>query len=229
MTMQSGNEDFDYDREAELVKRLKQVNPADAEAWQTFTAMFQPRLRGTIVSTLRKYHLPIDRLDDIEQKTWMTAFTKMAEFELRGKNSLKNWLLTIQYNHVRNLSRQPNPISFEAPLNAEIDLTLADQLADDQSPDPEQEIISNETRREIWSALELALGELSLRDQEIVSRRLISKEAIEILALDYNLKKQSVYQIISGTKKKLRSYLLAPDLFFRVSDRTDKESTAWQK
>jgi RNA polymerase sigma factor (sigma-70 family) len=218
------------DKEATFVKRLKQINPPDSEAWKEFLVNYRPVLQGTIRNTLRKFQLPADRLDDIEQKTWLTAYTKIHTFELRRKNSLKNWLLTIQHNHVRNLSRQPNPVSIDEQVHPAVDLTLADQLEDDQSPDPEAEMISDETRREIWSALELAIGELSIRDQEIVSRRLIHKESVEDLAEAYNLKTQSIYQIISNTKKKLRSYLLAPDLFFRVtSDRKDKESSPWQK
>lgn len=224
------DEDFDYGKEAAFIKRLKQVNPHDSEAWKEFLVMYRPTLKATIIGTLLKYHLPTDRLDDVEQKTWLTAYTRIHTFELRRKNSLRNWLLTIQRNHVRNLSRQPNPVSIDEQISPAADFTVGDQLPDDTAPDPEEEMISDETRREIWSALELALGELSLRDQEIVSRRLIHKESIETLAQDYQLKTQSIYQIISNTKKKLRSYLLAPDLFFRItSDRTDKESAPWQK
>ena len=230
VSMQNNLEAFDFEGEAAFVRRLQQVNPPDSEAWKTFLLNYQRALQSAIRHTLTKFQLPTDRLDDIEQKTWLTAYTKIHTFELRSETSLKSWLAKIQYNHVRNLSRKKNPLSIDAQISPTLDVTLGDQLEDDQSPDPEAEMISDETRREIWSALELAIGELSIRDQEIVSRRLIQKESIDNLAQDYNLKAQTVYQIICNTKKKLRSYLLAPDLFLRVtSDRTDKESPLWQR
>jgi RNA polymerase sigma factor (sigma-70 family) len=223
------NEDrFDLEQERGFVMRLKRRNPPDTEAWHHLLVHYGPYLRRCIRFTLTKFNLPLDRADDIEQATWITAYTRVNEFDPIRKNSLRRWLDGIQQNHIRNLSRERNPLSIdEEPEDS--DANFAEYLADARTPNPEQEFISDETRREILSALDLALQELPARDREIVMRRLLRKESIEHLAQDYHLKPQTVYQIMSNTKKKLRNYLLAPDLFFRVQTGTGKESQTWQK
>jgi RNA polymerase sigma factor (sigma-70 family) len=219
---------FDLERERGFVMRLKRRNPPDAEAWHYLLVNFRPYLRRCIRYTLAKFSLPADRADDIEQATWITAYIRVGAFDPIRKNSLRRWLDGIQQNHIRNLARERSPLSIdEEPEDGETQ--FAEYLADVRAPNPEHEYISDETRREILSALDLALQELSTRDREIVVRRLMRRESIEQLAEDYHLKPQTIYQIISNTKKKLRNYLLAPDLFFRVQMGTDKESQTWQK
>lgn len=217
---------FDLEKERGFVARLKRRSPPDAEAWHYLLVNYGPYLRRCIRYTLAKFNLPADRADDIEQATWITAYMRIAEFEPIRKNSLRRWLDGVQQNHIRNLSRERNPLSIDDEPE-ETDAQYIEYLADGRAPNPEQEYISAETRREILSALDLALQELSARDREIVVRRLMRKESIDQLAQDYHLKPQTVYQIMSTTKKKLRSYLLAPDLFFRVQ--TGKESGLYAK
>lgn len=218
----------DLTQERVFVARLKCKEPPDAEAWKQLLGEYQSPLHTAIRRSLAKYSLPADRLDDIEQKTWVTAYHKIEAFEPQGPNALRNWLGTIQHNHVRNLSRQRNPVSMDAH-DPETD-QAAPQYEDTAARNPESEFIQDETRREIWSALELALQALSARDREIVLRRLLWQDDVQQLADAYHLKPQTIYQITTNTKKKLQSYLLAPDLFFRVqTNRAGKESKAWRK
>lgn len=219
------------DHERLFVDRLKRKNPPDAEAWKQLLVEYKPLLRAAARRSLAKYHLPEDCVDDIEQKTWVTVYRRIDDFEPGHANALRNWLGSIQHNHVRNLSREPSPMSMDVDAGErEAGDRPAPQYPDPQAKNPESEVIHDETRREIWSALELALEELSARDREIVVRRVLWKEDVQALADEYHLKVQTIYQITSNTKRKLQNYLLAPDLFFRVqSDRTGKESTAWRK
>jgi RNA polymerase sigma factor (sigma-70 family) len=216
----------ELERERVFVEELRR---GDAEAWKRLVVDQGPYLRRCIRYTLSRYNLPADRLDDIEQKTWLTVYTRIQEFEPRRRNSLRRWMDGIQLNHIRNLAREPQSVSMDGDEgdSGTDDAYLPEHLEDPNAPSPEHQMIDRETRREIWSALDLALQELSPRDREIVLRRVLRREPVEKLAAEYNLKQQTIYQIISNTKKKLRSYLLAPDLFFRVQ--TGKEFQAWHR
>ncbi len=216
----------EFERERWLVERLKRTNPPDSEAWKELLVEYRPILRQRIHYTLMCYHLPADRMDDIEQKTWVTVYTRIHEFVPQRRHSLRKWLDNIQFNHIRNHSREVEPLSFDAPAE-QAGAELAEQVEDTSAANPEHELISRETRREILSALDLALQELAPRDREIVLRRLLRKENVDQLAKEYQLQPQTIYQITSNTKKKLRNYLLAPDLFFRVQ--AGKETRTWKK
>ncbi len=216
----------DFEREKALVEQLKQKNP---EAWKEFTTQYQPRLKKAIRRSLTKYRLPLDRQDDIEQKTWVTVIQKLYKFEPKQRDSLYYWLVTIQRNHVRNLSREPMPVNIEeTTVEAEGELPSHFQVA--SSHNPESEFINAENHREIWSALEMALQTLTPRDREIMVERLVYKKEVEALANLYKVKPQTIYQITANVKRKIANYLLASELFLRVySDRTGKESKQWKK
>ncbi len=216
----------DFERELALVEKLKLKDP---EAWKYFIISYRVRLHTAIRRSLAKYHLPADRRDDVEQKTWFTAFQKIEQFQPQHRNSLHYWLVTIQRNHVRNFSREPAPVELEEHLTeAEGELPTYFQPA--YTGSPENEFIKAENHREIWLALEMALQTLSPREREIMLRRFVRKEDVETLAAVYNVKVQTIYQITANTKRKIGNYLMASDLFLRVhSDRTGKESHTWKK
>lgn len=219
-------EDPEFERERWLVERLKRTNPPDSEAWKELLVVYRPILRQRIRYTLLRYHFPADRIDDIEQKTWVTVYTRIHKFVPLRRHSLRKWMDRIQDFHIRNLSREPEPASIDAPVEP-TGTELAEQLEDTYTRNPEQELIIRETRREIFSALDMALQELTPRDREIVLRRLVHNDDVDQLAEDYQLQSQTIYQITSNSKKKLRSYLLASHLFSRV--KAGKESRTWQK
>lgn len=216
----------DFEREKALVEKLKQKDP---EAWKQFAGQYQPRLKKAIRRSLAKYRLPMDRQDDIEQKTWVTVIQKLYKFEPKHRDSLYYWLVTIQRNHVRNLSREPTPVNIEeSTVEAEGELPSHFQVA--SAHNPESEFINAENDREIWSALEMALQTLSPREREIMTERLVHKKDVEELATLYNVKAQTIYQITANVKRKIANYLMASELFLRVySDRTGKESKQWKK
>ncbi len=221
-----GDGPLDLEREAALVEKLKKKEP---QAWKRFTADYQSRLQIAIGRSLAKYSLPLDRLDDVEQKTWMTVFQKIDSFVPEHRDSLYYWLVKIQHNHVRNLRREPIAIDIDEKY-VEAEGELPAHLNISNIHNPETEFIQNENKREIWQALEMALQSLSVRDREIIMRRLVNKEDVEKLAEIYNVKVQTIYQITANTKRKIGNYLLASDLFLRAhSDRTGKEPKSWKK
>ncbi len=205
---------------------VEQLKLKDQGAWATVNRLYRDRLQTTISKSLSKYNLPSDRLDDIEQKTWFTAFKKINEFTVDRKEGFYHWLCTIQYNYVRNLSREPNPLSIEV----ETDEGVETFLPSDDTANVEEAIISRETKREIFSAINLVLDDLPAHHREIVLRRIMWKDEPQALAEEYGVKIQTVYQIVTNAKKKIRNYLLAPDLFLRVNnDRMGEEARTWNK
>lgn len=203
---------------------LEQLKGKDQRAWGRAMALYQRRLQVSIGRSLSKYSLPHDRVDDIEQKTWVTAFKKIDKFKVERKDGFYHWLCTIQYNMVRNLSREPNHFS----TDAETDDGIERDLPSDGSNNVEDQIISRETKREIFSSVNLVLGDLPKHHREIVLRRLLWKDDPKTMATEYGIKIQTVYQIVTNAKKKLRNYLLAPDLFLRVSnDRLGEDAQRW--
>lgn len=204
-----------------LVKHLKSK---DQGAWGRAMTLYQERLLTFIAKSLSKYNLPKDRVDDIAQKTWVTAFKKINNFKVERKEGFFHWLCTIQYNMVRNLSRKPNHFS----TDAETADGMERNLPSNDGNNVEDEIISRETRREIFSSINLVLGDLPKHHREIVLRRLLWKDDPKALATEYGIKIQTVYQIVTNAKKKLRNYLLAPDLFLRVNnDRMGEDARRW--
>jgi RNA polymerase sigma factor (sigma-70 family) len=225
-TIIGGDGPYDLEREATLVEKLKQREP---EAWKHFTATYQTRLQSAISRSLAKYRLPLDRQDDIEQKTWMTVFQKIDSFVPEHRDSLYYWLVKIQHNHVRNLHREPVAVDIEEN-HVEAEGELPAHFHANNAHNPEAEFIQKENRQETWQALEMALQSLTAREREIIMRRLVHKEDVEMLAAIYNVKVQTIYQITANTKRKIGNYLLASDLFLRAhSDRTGKESKTWKK
>lgn len=198
---------FDLE-EGDFIQRLKAHDP---EAWDLLKREYStPYLAQVILGTLAKYHLPIDQTDDIEQKTWITAYTRIDSFVFQQKGGLFYWLCGIQRNHVRNLQREPQHLPIE----------IADMAETDESSirSVENQIISRERKREVLSALDLALEDLSPTHREIVLRRLVWKESVGDLAEVYGLKLATISQIVWSAKKKLSSYLLAHELFFSVQN-----------
>jgi RNA polymerase sigma factor (sigma-70 family) len=225
MTYTTSNEEvgpFDLEREKALVERLKRKEP---EAWKAFITTYRLRLQGKIGRSLSAAHLPQDCLDDIEQKTWLTAWLKIDGFTPLHPDSVFHWLCSIQRNHIRNLRRERVAVHIE-----ESEGELPAHLHPHHTPSPESEVIHQENQREIWLAFEMALQTLTPREREIIAQRFILRTDVETLAAVYNVKVQTIYQIVANSKRKIRNYIQASDLFLRVhTDRTGKESKTWKK
>ena len=225
-TLPLEDDQFDLEWEKEFVARLV---GKEAEAWKFFVDTYRPRLREAIRKSLSKHRLAPDAQDDIEQKTWMTVFTKIHRFQPKHKDSLFHWLVSIQYNHIRNLNREPDPIEIEESL-VESEGELPASLHTDFSVNPEAHLLRDEKRREFMQAFDTAIQTLTPREQEIVVLRLIKKKDVETVAQLYNLQPQTIYQMTSTIKRKLRNYLLASELFLRAkSHQTGKESKTWKQ
>jgi RNA polymerase sigma factor (sigma-70 family) len=213
-----------------FIEHLRNKNPA---AWAIFFKEHRNNLRKVIGQSLSKYNVPYDRVDDIEQKAWLTAYQKIDQFEQERDGGLFGWLCLIQFNHVRNLSREVMVDTLDDGDGERGDdepTASMPALRGEELRHVESEIISRETRREVYSALDLVLQDLSAHHREIALRRILWKEDANELAEQYGLKVETIYQISSRAKRRLRDYLLAPDLFFRAhSDKTGKDTTPWKK
>ncbi len=92
---------------------IKQFREGDESALKALFMRHEPRLRGILgqrlpVSMRRKLSV-----EDILQETWLTAYTRIPEFEARHDGSLKGWLEQIavfklreQIRHFRNTAKR---------------------------------------------------------------------------------------------------------------------------
>ena len=176
-------------------------------------------------SSLFKFQMSVDNYAaEIEQETWHTAVHTIKQFAPRERHSLRNWLWTIQYNHVRNLHRKqiPDPIEDEM-----LDVLMSDEA---RPPSPEQTFIEHETRRELLSALDIVLEMLQPHHREIFLLRLRKQIPVETLAQLYGLQPQTIYQIISNARKKIDDYFSVAE-FFRNAQRTKtgEKKRSWRQ
>ncbi len=216
------HDDFSLERERAFVERLKRK---DAVAWKTVVVAYHVLLQKMIQRSLAKRGLSLEYADEIESKTWYTAFSKIASFVPREQESLRNWLSSIQTKHVSNLSRREiTRTSNELPSLPDDGFEMPDMGASS----PEMAFIDSETQREIWQAVELAMREeLSARDREIILLRFMHKKSVDELAALYGLQRQTVYQIVSKSMQRLHNYLSANELFRGSQAR--KETRTWKK
>lgn len=208
---------------------IQRLQDKEQGAWAMLICCYKPYLQTVIRHSLAKYMLTDDHLDDIEQKTWITAHEKIDVFQLKQKGGLLHWLCAIERNHVRNLKREPSHLSIDSLENEHEDNLIVDQPDRNENVrSVENEVISRERKRELLSALDLVLEDLSQPRREIVLRRLIFKDDVSDLAQEYHLSPDVVSQIVWNAKKKLSNYLLAPDLFFRVqNNKTGEAAKKW--
>lgn len=119
-----------------------------------------------------------ERAADVTSTTFANALKALPTFEvqLRGdKTSFQAWLMTIAYNAVMTEMRQHRPV---ASLQ---DSGVQPWLADNR-PSPEDQVIANDERRRIQSALH----QLSGTQRRIVELRLAgfrTKEIAEVLRM----------------------------------------------
>lgn len=62
--------------------------------------------------------------------------------------------------------------------------------------------------RELAAAIQSFLGTLPQRDRHIFIRRYFHVDSVETIALQYGLKSDSVHQILSRTRRKLKTHLI---------------------
>lgn len=196
--------------------QLEQLRRKDRETWEQVISHNWTAMHEMVSRTLVRFRLSTDIADDVTQRTWMKAIEIINSFTMTRHDSFGRWLWKIQYNYVRNLSREPEPHSVEEE-GFDLETYLHQEPGKtDEMRRVENEIIYRETRREILAAIDLVVEDLPPHHREIVLARLVRREQPSKLAEMYNLKPSTVYQVVSDAKRKLSSYLQTPALFLPV-------------
>jgi len=190
----------------------------DEEAWSFLMSYYSADLRRDITQSLRKRGLALDKVDDIEQETWLTAVEQISDFVWQNESKFYNWLRKISFQHVRTLRRKTkeNEISLQSvndrvenALSLDIFLYVNGLVGDS----PENEVLLRETLK----ALDSALRYLKPREREIVLRRLLYRETPRAMAADYNLKPETISVILTRAKHAIRAQMSALGFFQKGS------------
>lgn len=199
---------------------FERLQARDEAAWLTLIRGFKSQLQNVIRSALIRAGLSFDHVEDIEQQTWITAFSKCHEVQFQDMRHLFNWLNRIQKNHVLNLSRKPDAMSLDDDTReaALVEVTPADS---DARP-VETQVIAAESRdarrRQFYSAFALVLEEQSSPvAQQIIVRRLLYQEDAALLAAEFEIPIREVYDLTYAAKQKLVSYVSASSFFTHVA------------
>jgi RNA polymerase sigma factor (sigma-70 family) len=175
----------------------------DPDSWTQLHEFYSGHLRRDIQISLRKWGLPLDIADDIEQETWLTAVRKIGEFTWVDEERFYHWLRSISCNHIRSYRRhQRRYVSFE---DSEDEDDGVEDFMDhfmEASDGVEDQVIL----RERMVALDRVLRTLPPRDREILVRRMMG-ETPRDLAAEYGLKPEHVRTILLRSKKKLDDQL----------------------
>ncbi len=199
---------------------FERLQSRDEIAWLALIRGFKSQLQNVIRSALIRAGLSFDHVEDIEQQTWITAFSKCHEVDFQDMRHLFNWLNRIQKNHVLNLSRKPDAISLDDDTR---EASLVEMTpADSEARPVESQVIAAENRetrrRQFYSALGLVLEEQnSPAAQQIIIRRLLHQEDAALLAAEFDLPIREVYDMTYSAKQKLVSYVSASSFFTHVA------------
>jgi RNA polymerase sigma factor (sigma-70 family) len=189
---------------------LVALQAGNEEAWDTILRLYAKDLRVHIGQSLRKYSIPPEWVDDIEQDTWITAVKKIEEFEWQGEDKLYHWLRSIAFQHVRTLNRKLKETgpSFDA-MKDNIDNELALDLFCYANGVFEESPETSVTLKDTLSAIEAAMHHLKPRAREILVRRLIWRETPAEMAADYGISPEKISGILFRAKETLRVQLTA--------------------
>lgn len=169
----------------------------DRDAFASLVVELYPQLAGFLA-----FHAPTPELmDEIVQATFVTAFEKLGEYELRG--SFAGWLKGIARNLLRReLARRSrlNGIS-ESDLSA-IESLLADAALAELEASKHDD---SEERERLLSRLRRCFEKLSPRTRLIAERRFIDDLPLNQLAQQFKQSRASIAKILFVVRRDLRS------------------------
>lgn len=181
----------------EGIKRLQQ---GDECTWEWVIEHYSTRLRDDILVSLNKHQLHSQSADDVVQDVWMTALKRIDSFQWQSQGKFYHWLRVIAQNHVRSLVRKNQKLSQQHPFEDtdKLDYVLYENNHFEQNI--EQNWLSRERLQAIQSLL-------SPRDYEILMRRVVYKESVSQIAMDYGIKPQSVSVTLTRAKRTLKNLI----------------------
>jgi RNA polymerase sigma factor (sigma-70 family) len=196
------------------VERLKALESA---AWDDLMKFYSDDLRADIEKSLRKRGLPLDWAADVEQDTWLTAVRKIEKFQGDLVENLYHWLRVVALNHIRMTTRRQKLATIsldqieaqETVTGISLDHFLYEHGMSD--PTPEQALLHQER----LMALELAVRELSPREQEILLRHMFDNLKPRELAVIYGIEARSVSTVLRRAKQNVERHMAAQKFFKR--------------
>lgn len=192
--------DRQFPQEAEFFQQLQQY---DGECWDALLEIYAPQLRLDIRRSLSKRSIPPEWAEDIEQETWLTAVRHIDNFVWESESKFYNWFRSIATYHVKNLERKLHNryISLEE-IDDDIDdtgLSLDFFMYIHGLMDDSLEVKFD--LRENLEILDSAMQQLKPREREILLRRLLYKESVQQLAIEYGVKPETISVILVRAKR----------------------------
>ena len=154
-------------------RRLVRRATREPEAFRELYRAYFPRIYAYVSYRVGR----VQDAEDLTAETFLRAVEHLSRFRWRGEGSFAAWLFRIAHNLVANFyradARWPEPI----PLELLPDVRAADDLPADEL-----------ARKEVLAHLRHLIGDLSPRQQEIVTLRffggLRNQEIAALLDLD---------------------------------------------
>ncbi|MDH3492209.1 MAG: sigma-70 family RNA polymerase sigma factor [Acidobacteriota bacterium] len=131
---------------------IEKLRSGDARAFDTLV----DRYGGHVYGLLLRITNDPEEAEDLTQETFLRALKGIGKF--RGEAGIRTWLFRIAINQSKNRFRwwkrrkREKTVSIDAPAK-ETGLTFSDGIAD-AGPSPEDDVLRNERRRNLLSAIE---------------------------------------------------------------------------
>lgn len=169
----------------------------DRDAFASLVVELYPQLAGFLA-----FHAPTPELmDEIVQATFVTAFEKLGEYELRG--SFAGWLKGIARNLLRReLARRSRLSGTSGSDLAAIEGLLADAALAELEENRQDQA---EERDRLLARLRHCFEKLSPRTRLIAERRFIDDLPLNQLAQQFKQSRASIAKILFVVRRDLRS------------------------
>ena len=192
----------DYKTSITLVQKMR--NQYDDSSWNRFTETYSPYMRMIIFNMGLRHH----DTEDLVQSIILKAWKNLPKFEYKpDSGALRSWLKTITKNTVLNFLKKKS--TKEASLNEIQENSLVNH-----DPVTEAEIYScMDTQWEIfisnlaWENIKDEFGETVQQ----IFLKLTKGESIEKIAVDLDIKENTVYQSRIRVKKRFYREIRRPN------------------
>lgn len=180
----------------------------DEESWTDLCAIYGPE----VFLLARRQNVPADEAGDIVQEAFRRVFVSLPKFRReKPGDSFRGWLYRIAMNlirdHFRRQSHEPRGVgglSHDRQLQEQP--TPAERHSDASEVGDDMDSEFAELARIQQRAFELLHTRLNPSHAEI-TRQFVAGRSPADIAKDLNLKLNTVHQIISRVRRRIRKYL----------------------
>jgi len=181
---------------------VDRVKSGDEAAFGEIVSRYRERIYAMVLQLLRNR----EDAEEVTQDAFIRAHRGLAQF--RGDSSFSTWLYQIATNLARNRywywwrRKRDFSVSFDAPLNGDTDLTLADVIPA-ELPAPDDVTVNEEFARRIA----LGMERLSSKHREVLVLRNVRNLAYEDIAQILGISVGTVKSRIARAREALREQL----------------------